>query len=77
MDKCCICKTNGESVDHLLLYCDVVYAIWSACFSCFGMSWVMPRNVINLLNCWWSYGRPRSVALWKMVPLLVCMEGKE
>jgi hypothetical protein len=23
IDRCCMCKTNGESVDHLLLHCEV------------------------------------------------------
>jgi hypothetical protein len=25
MDRYCKCKRNGESVDHLLLHCDVAY----------------------------------------------------
>jgi hypothetical protein len=29
---------------------------------------VMPRQVSDLLACWWSFGRRRSVAVWKMVP---------
>jgi len=38
--------------DHLLLHCDVAYAIWIAFFSCFGLSWVMPRYVVDLYACW-------------------------
>jgi hypothetical protein len=68
IDRCCMCKRDGESVDHLLLYCDVTSALWSVLFSHFGMSWFMPRQVIDLFACWWSVGRPRSVAMWKMVP---------
>jgi hypothetical protein len=63
MDRCCMCKRNGESVDHLLLHCDVASAIWSAFFSRFGLSWVMPRRVVDLYDCWWSSGRPRSAAV--------------
>jgi hypothetical protein len=68
VDRCCMCKQNGESVDRLLLHCDVAYALWSALFTHFGMSWVMPRRVIDLFACWWTSGRPRSAAIWKMVP---------
>jgi hypothetical protein len=57
VDRCCICKRNGESVDHLLLHCDVVYALWSVLFTHFGMSWVMLRRVIDLVACWWTSGR--------------------
>jgi hypothetical protein len=27
VDRCCMCKRKGESVDHLLLHCDVAYAM--------------------------------------------------
>jgi hypothetical protein len=69
MDKCCICKRNWESVDHLCLYCDMASAMRSAFFSSFGISWVMPRRVVDLYDCWWSSGKPRSVAVWKIVPI--------
>jgi len=67
VDRCCLCKRNGESADHLLLHCDVAFALWSALFTRFGTSWAMPRIVIDLFACWWT--RPRSVVIWKMVPI--------
>jgi len=75
VDRCCMCKRDGKLVDHLLLHCDVAYALWSALFTRFGLSWVMPRRVIDLFACWWTFGRPRSVEIWKMVPacLLWCV----
>jgi hypothetical protein len=27
VDKCCICKRNGESIDYLLLHCEIVCAL--------------------------------------------------
>jgi hypothetical protein len=36
-------------------------------FSRFEMSWVMPRCVVDLYDCWWSSGKPKSFAVWKMV----------
>jgi len=27
VDRCCLCKRDGESVDHLLLHCDVAFAL--------------------------------------------------
>lgn len=58
-----MCKQNGESVDHLLLHCYVVYALWSARLTRFGLSWVMPRRVFDLFACWWTSGRSRSAAI--------------
>lgn len=48
INRCCLCKKTEKSMDHLLLDCDVASALWTTIFSHFGMSWVMPRQVINL-----------------------------
>jgi hypothetical protein len=66
-------------VDHLLLYCDVASAMWYSIFSRFGLSWVMPRWVIDLLACLWSSGRLRSATVWKMAPtcLFWCLWREE
>ena len=45
---CCMCKANGETIDHLFLHSLVVRELWAAVFNLFGMSWVMPRRVIDL-----------------------------
>jgi hypothetical protein len=37
-------------------------------FSRFGLSWVMLRQVVGLLACWWIIGSTRSATMWKMVP---------
>jgi hypothetical protein len=60
VDWCCMCKRDGESVDHLLLHCEVACALWSAFFSRFGLSWVMPRRVADLYACWWTGGSSQS-----------------
>ena len=38
------------TVDHHLLHCDVASTIWSSLFNRFGMSWVMPRCVVDLYD---------------------------
>ena len=47
LDWCCMCKHDGESVDHLLLHCLVAYEMWSMPFGllvffwlCLGVFWV-------------------------------------
>jgi hypothetical protein len=40
VDSCCICKRSGESVDHLLLHCEVTCALWmffSGTLGCIGL----------------------------------------
>lgn len=34
----------------------------------FGLSWIVPRRVVELFACWWTIGSTRSVSVWKMVP---------
>lgn len=38
---CCMCKSSGESVDHLLLHCPVVKGLWLFVFSLFGVHWMI------------------------------------
>jgi len=37
VDRCCLCKRDGESVDHLLFHCDVAIALWNNIFTRFGI----------------------------------------
>uniref|UniRef100_A0A2N9EUC2 Nicastrin n=1 Tax=Fagus sylvatica TaxID=28930 RepID=A0A2N9EUC2_FAGSY len=43
-------QTSGcaESVDHLLLLCLLAKEMWDSFLSLFGLSWVMPRQVIEI-----------------------------
>jgi len=50
IEWCCLCKKSGESIDHLLLHYEVVRDLWSYILILFGVVWVMPRTVLELLN---------------------------
>jgi hypothetical protein len=49
INRCCMCKKIEESMDHILQHCNVTSALWNTLFSHFGMLWVMPRRVFDLL----------------------------
>ena len=67
-----MCKKNGESVDHLLIHCEVATCLWNYVFNLFGVEWVMPQKVIDLFACWRQVGgRDLSRAIWRMAPLCV------
>jgi hypothetical protein len=76
--RCCMCKRNGESVEYLLLHCEVANASWNVFFSQFELSLVMPRRVVDLYTCWWTARSTWSVIVWKIVPscLLWCLYRK-
>ena len=42
-----MCKRNGESVDHLFLYCPFAMDLWSMVLGLFGVSWVMRGTVLG------------------------------
>jgi hypothetical protein len=81
VDWCSMCKSSGESVDHLLLYCEVAHAIWSVLFSLFNVKWVMNGRVIDLLSCWKGQrGNKMGMEVWRMAPFVSYvdyLEGEE
>jgi hypothetical protein len=67
---CCMCKNSGESIEHLLLYCEVARDLWSYILTLFGVEWVMPRIVLELLISWGaSFGYGPTKEVWLLVPL--------
>ena len=89
MDWCYMCRKNGESVDHLLLHCEVAKVLWDEIFQRVDAAWVMPMRVVDLLGCWRKMQGCHQVAMvWKMIPLCImwciwternahCFEDKE
>ncbi|XP_042952153.1 uncharacterized protein LOC122289242 [Carya illinoinensis] len=68
-DWCYMCKCDGESVDHLLLHCEVARSLWHDVFSRVGVAWVMPRSVRDLMCCWKGIRENAQIAaVWKMIP---------
>jgi hypothetical protein len=52
IDWCCMYKNCGKTVDHLLLHCEVVRALWNYVFGLCGLEWVMPQWVMDLYSSW-------------------------
>jgi hypothetical protein len=70
MDWCCMCKRSGESINHLLLHCEVAGTLWSVLFTLFGVKWAMNGRVIDLMACWKGQrGNKMVMEVWRMAPL--------
>jgi hypothetical protein len=70
MDWCSMCKTAGESIDHLFLHCMVATELWRALLQLFGVEWVMPGSVKDMLGSWRGQkGNRTSIQIWRMAPL--------
>ena len=66
---CCLCKANGESIDHLFIHCSLAKQLWDTILTLFGVHWVMPRQLQDLISCWpGALGRYRHAEIWKVVP---------
>ena len=71
---------EGESVDHILLHYSYAMVLWDIVFVMFGVQWVMPRRVVDLLACWQGkFGRLPNVVSSKVIPHCVmwCLWRKQ
>jgi hypothetical protein len=78
-------KESGVSIDHLLLHCDVARELWSYIvarelwsyiLTFFGVEWVMPRQVIDLLYSWGcsvGCGTVKEVCKLALLCLMWCL----
>jgi hypothetical protein len=75
---CCMCKKGWETVDHLLIHCEVAAALWGFIFQRFGIQWVLPAKVIDLLFGWFNGLGKHSSDIWNLVPhYLMCSLWQE
>ena len=66
---CCMCKVDGESMDHLFLHCALARELWTMVFSLFGMYWVMPKQIVDVFASWKGrLGRHKNRHTWEVVP---------
>ena len=66
-----MCRHSGETIDHLPLHCEIAYWLWSFVFKTFGLSWVIPRSIPDLLFGWWNWLGKHSSQIWNLVPLCI------
>jgi hypothetical protein len=65
-----MCRESGESIDHLLIHCDISRELLSSVVNPFSVEWVMPRRVLDLLVSWGGQvGRGIVMGVWRLAPL--------
>ncbi|XP_028054783.1 uncharacterized protein LOC114258977 [Camellia sinensis] len=67
------CDSEAETSEHVLLFCPVVWKVWSNLLKWWGIQWVIPRcngSVEGLLN-WWDGFKFKKFfwLMWKSIPL--------
>jgi hypothetical protein len=71
-----MCKSSGETGNHLLLHCPIAWELWTMVLSIFSTTWVMPWGVEDLHSCWTgTCGKSEAGKIWKMTPhcLMWCL----
>ena len=71
-NRCFLCLSEEETVDHLLLHCVKTWVLWNLLFSLFGISWTLSCTVKATLLGWNGgfVGKRRKKA-WQMTPLCI------
>ncbi|RVW39006.1 putative ribonuclease H protein [Vitis vinifera] len=71
-NRCFLCLSEEETVDHLLLHCIKTRVLWNLLFSLFGISWTLSCSVKSTLLGWTGgfVGKRRKKA-WQMAPLCI------
>ena len=74
VDRCCLYRYCRETVDHLLIYCEKAQQLWCFTFRSFGVSWVLPRIVFDLMFGWRNW-LGKHLEFSTFVLIVVHMEG--
>ena len=61
-----MCKSNGESVNHLHIHCPITMELWFMVFTLYGIHWVMLKIVVSQLEG--KFGRHCNGVIWKAGP---------
>jgi hypothetical protein len=66
---CCMCRHDGETGNHLLIHCTLASNLWHLILRSFGVLWVFPSNIADLLFGWFNCFSKLKSAVWNLVPL--------
>ena len=50
-NRCYLCGSDEENVNHLLIHCTVASVLWGMVLSLFGAQWVFPESVVEYNVC--------------------------
>ncbi|RVX02510.1 LINE-1 reverse transcriptase-like [Vitis vinifera] len=79
-NRCFLCLTEAETVDHLLLHCVMTRTLWNLLFSLFGVEWF---SLVQLRKLSWGgmerlWGKSvKRRGKWPLMYILVSLEGKK
>ncbi|RVW59538.1 putative dolichyl pyrophosphate Man9GlcNAc2 alpha-1,3-glucosyltransferase [Vitis vinifera] len=51
-NRCFLCGCEEENANHIMLHCTVVKTLWEIALAFFGVQWVFPESVLEVLLSW-------------------------
>ncbi|WJZ83602.1 hypothetical protein VitviT2T_003270 [Vitis vinifera] len=71
-NRCFLCGYEEESANHILLHCTVTKTIWEITLAIFGVQWVFPESVIEVLLSWrGSFVGKKRKKIWNSIPVCI------
>ena len=71
-NRCFLCGCEEENVNHILLRCIVVRALWEIVLALVGVQWVFPELVKEALFSWrGSFVGKKRKNFWNSIPLCI------
>lgn len=64
----CMCQGHCETMDHILLHCPKTVRLCHYVVCSFGVQWVLPATVMDLLFSWRNWLGKHSSSIWNLVP---------
>ena len=55
-------------MDHLFIFCPLAHSMLMHMLQLFGIDWVMPGSVVDLLCCWHHWLGKYNSDIWNLVP---------
>ena len=82
LPNCCfLCGCEEETLNHILLHCIVVRVLWEIALALFGIQWVFPEIVKEVLFSWKGpfvgKKRKKDLEFHSVVYFLDGLEGNE
>ena len=71
-NRCFLCGCEEENANHILLHCTLVKTLWEIALVIFGVQWVFPESVIEVLLSWrGSFVGKKRKNTWNSIPLCI------
>ena len=71
-NRCYLCGSEEENVNHLLIHCTMARVLWEIVLGLFGAQWVFSETVKEVVLSWkGSFVGKKRKKIWRFIPLFI------